>query len=84
MESANLSDTFLAPHGVPQGSALSPTLFNINLTPLAQIVQEFGLAIVSYADDTQLVVSVLEEMNSNHLQLVPCLEKIAIWMANSN
>lgn len=40
--------------GVPQGSCLSLTLFNIYLAPLAKIVQPFGFEIISYADDTQL------------------------------
>lgn len=39
MEAGIMSDSFSAPWGVPQGSSLSSTLFNIYLSPLAHIVQ---------------------------------------------
>lgn len=52
MEGEHLSDTLQISCGVPQGSALSLTLFNLYMQPLAKIVQEFGLSIVSYAVDT--------------------------------
>lgn len=42
--------------GVPRGSSLSPTLFNVYMAPLADIILPFGVQVVTYADDTQLVL----------------------------
>lgn len=47
--------------GVPQGSALSPILFNLYVHPLAAVARDRGLTIFSYADDTQLVVALSDD-----------------------
>ncbi|KAJ1090711.1 hypothetical protein NDU88_003840 [Pleurodeles waltl] len=47
--------------GVPQGSSLSPTLFNIYMAPLAHIARQHNLNTISYADDTQLIISLTED-----------------------
>ena len=39
--------------GVPLGSALSATLFNLYMAPLGDIIEACGVKAVSYADDTQ-------------------------------
>lgn len=44
--------------GVPQGSALSPLLFNIYLQPLIYALAKTDCQVFNYADDTQLIVRI--------------------------
>ncbi|KAJ1115224.1 hypothetical protein NDU88_003450 [Pleurodeles waltl] len=46
---------------IPQGSSVSPTLFNVYMAPLSKIVQSYNLNFISYADDTQLIVSLTKD-----------------------
>lgn len=68
--------------GVPQGSSLSPTLFNIYMRSLANEVLPFGILIATYADDTQLVVS-FNQLEKTYPRLSMCLERVAGWMESS-
>ena len=43
--------------GVPQGSVLSPILFNLYKTPLSTLISSSAISHLLYADDTQLFVS---------------------------
>lgn len=65
------SEEFHLPCGVPQGSALSPTLFNLYVTPLAKLIKD--LQLVSYADDTQLVVSLIQSVEVTAERFRNCL-----------
>lgn len=51
--------------GVPQGSSLSSTLFNIYVAPLARVVRTFWLEVLSYADDTQIMVSITNSVEAS-------------------
>lgn len=66
--------------GVPQGSALSPTLFILYAQPLAAVARSRGLTAVSYADDTQLVVALSDDSTQDALKFRSDLSAIAEWM----
>lgn len=82
-ESEAISKSWPLHCGVPQGSSLSPTLFNAYMAPLADIVSSYGVDIVTYADDTQLVVS-LNHSDTTSSCLSTCLGEVAKWMAQSH
>ena len=66
--------------GVPQGSILGPLLFNLYMLPLGLISQNFNINYHSYADDTQLYVSLSPDDCSPADVLCQCLEEINSWM----
>ncbi|KAJ1218145.1 hypothetical protein NDU88_005728 [Pleurodeles waltl] len=43
--------------GVTKEYSLSPTLFNVYMAPLATLIRSYGINIISYAVDTQLILS---------------------------
>ena len=65
--------------GVPQGSALSPILFNIYIRPLLYIIQRHNLRFHVYADDTQIYFK-LPKNEKVQVDLASCLEEIQSWM----
>ncbi|KAJ1110543.1 hypothetical protein NDU88_007894 [Pleurodeles waltl] len=66
--------------GVPQGSSLSPTLFNVYMSPLANIVRKHDIIITSYADDTQLILSLTKDPASAKTNLQEGMKDVADWM----
>ncbi|XP_044129061.1 uncharacterized protein LOC122922511 [Bufo gargarizans] len=69
--------------GVPQGSPLSPLLFNIYVRPLLAILKEYNISYESYADDTQILLRVSKSAD-NYKLTQEGLNKARNWLAHNH
>ena len=56
-----LSDKQEQNFGVPQGYVLGPILYCLYTKPVSDIIQRFGLWHHSYADDTQIYITIKQQ-----------------------
>lgn len=82
LEAANATKSLSINSGVPQGSVLGPTLWNILYDNLLEMEMPEGTTLIGFADDVALVVTGINEnvlMNNANTGL----QRVANWMARN-
>ena len=73
----------LSSTGVPQGSVLGPIIYCMYTKPVSDIIQRHGLSHHSYADDTQLYMTMDHSNNDwrdGLARIELCVSEIREWM----
>ena len=71
----------LVKYGVPQGSVLGPTLFNVYCRPLGRIIRKHDISYHMYADDSQLYVDFSPCDEKTALaNLQRCIQEVREWL----
>ena len=70
---------------VPQGSVLRPILFSLFFAPLENVILAHDLNVMTYADDTQLYVSIgsIEDRPAELSKLELCVKDILVWCTSN-
>ncbi len=69
--------------GVPQGSILAPLFFSLYMLPLSQIMRKNQIAYQSYADDTQIYLTLSPNDYSPIDSLCQCIDEINSWICQN-
>lgn len=78
----SLSQPSMVTLGVPQGSALSPILFNLLMEPLANALKSANILDHLYADDTQLYLKITS--SEDFIALKTILLNTQSWLTNNH
>jgi len=82
LDSYQKSATSCSVH-VPQGSVLGPLLFLLYVAEVAEVIAAHGFKGHSYADDTQMYISVpAADAVDAALRLSDCIVSNEIWMSS--
>jgi hypothetical protein len=68
--------------GVPQGSVLGPTLWNIVYDEVLHLEVPVGVRLIAFADDLAVVATERTEKGLENM-VDQALEKVAVWMENT-
>ena len=67
--------------GVPRGSVLGPIVFSLFISPIGQIVSDFGISHQQYANDAQLYISLKSATAGTSISnLETCLSTLHSWL----
>ena len=78
------SDPSICHSGVPQGSVLGPLLSSLFISPIGQLVSDFGISHQQYADDAQLYIALKSSGTASAIEkLESCLTSLHCWLCHN-